>query len=67
MSNNIELHKLFFTFPGIASANVIRAKYKISESFVPYIRPSHKQSSSIDAYVNKDLIPKEFYPHHPSR
>jgi hypothetical protein len=43
----------------LSSSEVLRKKIKINENWIPYIRPSYRQDTSIDAYVNKQLIPKE--------
>ena len=43
----------------IASSQVIRSKIKESENWVPYIRPSYRQETSRDAFVNKKLVPDE--------
>lgn len=53
----IRLDGLFYDVPGIASSSVIRSNRRTSENWVPYIRPSYRQETCIDAYVNKSLIP----------
>ena len=55
----VPLEKLFFVENGIASSQVIRNKVKMNENWIPYIRPSYRQETSIDAYVNKSLVPKD--------
>lgn len=57
-SKIVPLHELFEVENGIASSQVIRSRYKESENWVPYIRPSYRQETSIDAYVNKKVIPE---------
>lgn len=59
MMKLVRLDKLFKPISGLASSRVERSKEKIDENWIPYIRPSHKQESSIDAYVNKEMIPSE--------
>lgn len=54
----LPLEALFEIQNGISSAEVIRNKTKISENWVPFIRPSYRQETSIDAYVNINLIPQ---------
>ena len=59
----IPLEKLFTVENGIASSQVIRSKTKESDNWVPYIRPSYRQETSIDAFVNKKLVPeKKLFP-----
>ncbi|MCI8511178.1 MAG: hypothetical protein HFE83_04185 [Lachnospiraceae bacterium] len=59
------LKEIFTLVPGLASSYVERVKKPLSENYIPYIRPSHRQYSSIDAYVNKKLIPAEkIFPAH---
>lgn len=53
------LDDLFFVENGLSSSEVIRSLRKKNDNWIPYLRPSHKQSSSIDAYVNKFLVPQE--------
>ena len=55
----VPLDKLFIVENGIASSQVVRSETKESENWVPYIRPSYRQETSIDAFVNKKLIPDE--------
>ena len=56
--NTIPLIDLFTPIVGIASAQVSRHA-KGSEYDIPYIRPSKTQNGSIDAYVDKRLIPDD--------
>lgn len=59
----VPLHKLFEVRNGIASADVVRSPHKENDNWVPYIRPSFRQDTSIDAYVNRFLVPEEdLYP-----
>lgn len=58
-TKSVPLDKLFIVENGIASSQVIRSNIKESENWVPYIRPSYRQETSIDAYVNKKLVPDE--------
>lgn len=55
----VPLKELFDVENGIAASNLLRSKTKRSENWVPFIRPSYRQSTSIDAYVNKYLVPQE--------
>ena len=55
----IPLNDLFTVENGIASSDLIRSKTKRSENWIPFIRPSYRQSTSIDAYVNKYLVPQD--------
>lgn len=56
---SVRLDELFIVENGIASSQVIRSKNKVSENWIPYIRPSYRQETSVDAFVNKNLIPNE--------
>ncbi len=58
-TKSVPLDKLFIVENGIASSQVIRSKIKESENWVPYIRPSYRQETSRDAFVNKKLVPDE--------
>lgn len=54
----VPLSELFEVENGIAANNLLRSKTRRSENWVPFIRPSYRQSTSIDAYVNKFLVPQ---------
>lgn len=56
-TKTVPLDNLFKVENGLASSNVVRSERKESENWVPYIRPSYRQETSIDAFVNKNLIP----------
>ena len=58
-TKNVPISTLFDIKNGIASSQVIRNKTQDSENWVPYIRPSYRQETSIDAYFNKNLVPSE--------
>lgn len=58
-TKTVSLDKLFIVANGIPSSEVIRSKIKESENWLPYIRPSYRQETSIDAYVNRKLVPDE--------
>ena len=58
-TKNVPLDNLFYIENGIASSQVIRSDIKESENWIPYIRPSYRQETSIDAYVNKNLVPSD--------
>lgn len=55
----VPLDCLFIVKNGIASSQVLRNKNKLNESWIPYIRPSYRQETSIDAYVSRKLVPKD--------
>jgi hypothetical protein len=56
----VELAKVFEPRNGLASSQVKREGSKKSDNFVPYIRPSKTQETSIDGYVNKNLVPSKY-------
>lgn len=57
------LSYLFELKNGIASTGIDRIPYKRNENWIPYIRPSYRQSTSIDAYVNRNMfMDDEVYP-----
>lgn len=53
----VPLSELFEMHNGIPSDNVLKSERKESDNWVPFIRPSYRQATSIDAYVNKTLVP----------
>ena len=55
----VPLSSLFRLVNGIASSQVLRIPEPISDQWIPYVRPSYRQANSIDAYVNRNLIPDE--------
>lgn len=55
----VSLRELFDVENGVAATGLIRSVEKKNENWIPFIRPSYRQSTSIDAYVNKYLIPQE--------
>lgn len=60
-----KLSELFCVYNGVPSSNVDRIKNRPSSAYIPYIRPSHRQSSSIDGFVNKFMVPSEkIFPKH---
>lgn len=59
----VPLSSLFDLKNGIASTGLERISYKKNENWIPYIRPSYRQSTSIDAYVNRNMfMDDEVYP-----
>lgn len=52
----IPLSSLFHMKNGIASTGLERISYKKNANWIPYIRPSYRQSTSIDAYVNRNMF-----------
>lgn len=61
MKNNlVELLNLFDIKNGLASSEVARYDKKINDDYLPYIRPSYRQDTSIDAFVKKVDIPIEY-------
>ena len=53
------LDELFDVTNGVAASGLLRSATKKSENWIPFIRPSYRQSTSIDAYVNKFLVPQD--------
>lgn len=59
----VPLFTLFDLKNGIASTGIERISYKKNGNWIPYIRPSYRQSTSIDAYVNRNMFGEnEVYP-----
>lgn len=58
-SGLVPLEDLFWVKNGIPSSQVIRSDKRESENWLPYIRPSYRQETSIDAYVNRKLVPED--------
>lgn len=59
-NNLIKVSELFNPINGLASSQVTRYGSKDSEDFIPYLRPSNSQDSSIDAFVNKNEVPSKY-------
>lgn len=60
---SVPLSDIFDVVNGVSSSQIVRNKYKESENWVPFIRPSYRQETSIDAYVNKNLVsPEKVFP-----
>ena len=55
----VPLSHLFDVINGIAATDLLRSSTKKNENWIPFIRPSYRQSTSIDAYVNKYLVPQD--------
>lgn len=55
----IPLRELFIVENGVAATGLLRSDEKKNENWIPFIRPSYRQSTSVDAYVNKYLVPQE--------
>lgn len=53
----VKLEELFEVKNGIASSQVMRSPVKENEHWIPYIRPSYRQETCIDQYVNKNTVP----------
>lgn len=55
----VPLKSIFYVINGLASSQVIRSEIKKNINWIPYIRPSYRQETSIGAYVNKNAVPGE--------
>ena len=55
----VPLGELFTVTNGVAASGLLRSPTKKSENWIPFIRPSYRQSTSIDAYVNKYLVQQD--------
>lgn len=55
----VPLSELFDVKNGVAATGLLRSAHKKSDNWVPFIRPSYRQSTSVDAYVNKYMVPQE--------
>lgn len=59
----VPLSSLFKLKNGVASTGITRLPYKKNENWIPYIRPSYRQATSIDSYVNRNMFMEdEVYP-----
>ncbi|MBM7693536.1 hypothetical protein JOC77_002976 [Peribacillus deserti] len=56
----VQVEQLFHVYNGIASSSVKRYESKENSNFIPYIRPSKNQSTSIDAFVDKAEISDKY-------
>jgi hypothetical protein len=61
--NLVPLNELFTPVNGVAASDLQRFSTKIDDSYVPYIRPSYRQSTSFEAYISKESVdPKHVFP-----
>jgi len=63
ISNNNKkrfVNDIFLLKNGVASSQIKRYSMKKNQNYIPYIRPSKTQSTSIDAYVNKKEIEDKY-------
>lgn len=58
--NLTNLSNIFDCKSGLQSNLVERFQTKESSQFIPYLRPSYRQSTSIDAFVNKSTIDTKY-------
>lgn len=54
----LPLGQLFTVVNGINSTEVERLPYKKNSNWISYVRPSYRQATSIDAYVNRYTVPQ---------
>lgn len=59
LSDLMPLCELFSVENGVSATDLLRSSEKKSDNWIPFIRPSYRQSTSIDAYVNKYLVPQD--------
>ena len=59
MTDLVPLRDLFSIENGVAATSLLRSPVKKSDNWIPFVRPSYRQSTSIDAYVNKYLVPQD--------
>ena len=55
----VPLSELFWMKNGITSSGIERLSYKKNGNWIPYVRPSYRQSTSIDSYVNRNFFMKD--------
>lgn len=55
----VPLKELFDIENGIAATQVEKSGIRKDERWIPFIRPSYRQSTSIDAYVNRIFVPQD--------
>lgn len=56
----VRLDTLFDITGGMASSEVWRSPVRVNADWLPYIRPSYRQASSVDAYVNRHLTDSRY-------
>lgn len=56
----VRLIDLFTPINGVASFQVKRYPTKVDDTYVPYIRPSNQQETSIDAFVRRDTVDNKY-------
>lgn len=61
----VRLDELFDLQNGFPTSGLKTAKIKISDKFIPLIRPSKQQATSFVEYVDKSTVPEKYiYPRH---
>lgn len=60
MKNNyVLLEDLFYIENGVSSTEYNISDYKINTNFLPYVRPSKKQSTSYSGFIDANSVPKD--------
>ena len=59
-STLVQLETIFDVYNGVSSSEVKRYQSKIDSSYIPYVRPSYRQETSIDAYVSKNEVEQKY-------
>lgn len=57
-SEMVPLGSLFDVINGVSSTSVIKSDKRESYRWIPFVRPSYRQSTSIDSYVDKLYVPQ---------
>lgn len=56
---SVAISELFEIRNGLSSSLVTRRRVKENENWIPYIRPSYRQETCVDAFVNKKVVPED--------
>lgn len=55
----VPLKELFDIVNGIPTTGLLKSNIRKNDNWIPLIRPSYRQDTSIDGYVNKHLVPSD--------
>lgn len=53
------LGNLFKVINGIAATDITRCNHRPNKNWIPFVRPSYRQSTSVESYVNRYSVPQE--------
>lgn len=57
-NNHVLLEDLFYIENGVSSTEYNISDYKVNGNFLPFVRPSKKQSTSYSGFIDSNSVPK---------